>query len=160
MEIKITSTGLDRMTEQIELAQDRIGDLAKVSDQVAQLIRDDINTRFLLSPATATGGMAHGGVEYRKLSNMAFQQNPKRMIGQIHIDSGTLWRGAITPGAKNIYYTDGDTFFFELTGENVDELQRLRPIVFWHPELLEKVAKLVSEAMFDDERNPLPRPVS
>lgn len=160
MDIKITSTGLDKLTAQIETAQDRIRSLDKVSDQVAQMIRDDINTRFLLSPATATGGMAHGGVEYRKLSNMAFRQNPRRLTGQIHIDSGTLWRGAITPGAKNIYYTDGDMFFFELTGENVDELQKLRPIVFWHPELLEKIAKLVSEAMFEDDDNPIPRPVS
>ena len=160
MEIKITSTGLDKLTAQIEMAQDRIGDLDQVSDQVAQIIRDDINTRFILSPATTSGGMAYGGIEYKKLSNMAFRQNPRRLTGQIHIDSGTLWRGAITPGAKNVYYTDGDTFFFELTGENVDELQQLRPIVFWHPELLEKIAKVVSEALLADDRNPIPRPIN
>ena len=76
MEIKITSTGLDKLTAQIEMAQDRIGDLDQVSDQVAQIIRDDINTRFILSPATTSGGMAYGGIEYKKLSNMAFRQNP------------------------------------------------------------------------------------
>lgn len=160
MEIKITSTGLERMSEQIEMAQDRLGDLDQVSDEVAQIIRDDINTRFLLSPATTTGGMAYGGIEYRKLSNMAFRRNPRRLTGQIHIDSGTLWRGAVTPGAKNVYYVDGDTFFFELTGENVDELQSLRPIMFWHDELLEKVAQLLSNKILSDERNPIPRSIN
>jgi len=158
MEIKITTTGLSQMTDRIETAQDRIGDLTPISDQVAQLIRDDINTRFLLSPVTTTGGMAHGGIEYRKLSNMAFRQNPRRLSGQIHIDSGTLWRGAITPGAQNVYHVDGDTFFFELTAKNVDELQKLRPIVFWHNELLEKIAKLIQESLLQDNRNPIPRP--
>lgn len=149
--ISLKVSGLENINTAFSEAESRAGSMEWISEQLAQAVRDDVNTRFLTSPATLTGGVAYGNIEYAKLSNYALSRNPQRAEGQIHIDTGKLWKGAVTPGADNLFYTDGDTFFFQLTGENVAELQNLRPIVFWHQVLLDQLSQIYTDNLLAND---------
>ena len=155
MQISFEVSGLDNINAAFSEAEGRAGNMEWIAEQLAKAVRDDINTRFLTSPATLTGGIAYGNIEYAKLSNYALLRNPQRAEGQIHIDTGKLWKGAVTPGTENLFYTDGDTFFFQLTGENVTELQNLRPIVFWHEALLDQLSQIYTENLLTNDSNTL-----
>lgn len=151
MEVSMSVSGFDTVSSAFAEAGVKTMSMEWVSEKIAEAIRDDINTRFLSSPATITGGTAYGSIEYSKLSNYAFSQSPHRREGQIHIDTGKLWRGSVTPNGDNVFFTEGDTFFFQLTGDNVAELQNLRPIVFWHQILLDQISQIYTDNLLAND---------
>lgn len=140
--LSINLRGFSDLDSRFDKMSDRVTDFNPISRDLADIVRQDINLRFLSSPATVSGGVVYGNVYWGPLSPYTFRMNPRREQGKVHIDTGRLWQGAINEGGGgNRYYTQGSDFFFELTASQVDDLQNKynRPIAFWHEELLNKV---------------------
>lgn len=139
--ISVDLRGLSDMGDRFNSMSRRVTDFNPISRDLADIIRQDLNLRFLSSPATVSGGIVHGNVYWGSLSPYTFRMNPRRLQGKVHVDTGRLWQGSISEGGGNRYHVQGSDFFFELTNQNTGDLQNKykRPILFWHEELVNKV---------------------
>lgn len=149
LDISMEITGIDfeDLRDRANSISTLIDDLSPVSRELAECVRDKhLNPLFLGSPSTVTGGIVHGGEYWAPLSPYTLRLHPHRTTGQIHIDKGTLFQGAVQEGGSgNRYEVDGPEFTYELTDPRAPDLQEKykRPILFWHEDLLEDMAKVV-----------------
>lgn len=164
IDISIEVTGVDfgDLRDRASSVSMLVDDLSPISRELAEVVRDKhLNPLFLSSPSTLTGGMVHGGEYWAPLSPYTLRLHPHRANGQIHIDTGNLWKGAVQEGgAGNRYDVSGPEFTYELTDSRAPDLQEKfgRPILFWHEELLEEMGKAVLEyaiAVWEGKKNAL-----
>jgi len=147
MFISIEVTGLEQATAKLNGISDFLDDLSPIAYQLAEIVRDNhLTPLFLSEPSTLTGGPVHGDAYHSPLSSYTLRQNPRRATGQIHIDSGSLWRGAVTEGGGgNRYEVVGNEFTYELTDLRAPILQAMRPILFWHEELEKAITGAIAD---------------
>jgi hypothetical protein len=137
LSISISATGLEGMSAKLDTMSNAVDDLSPIAPKLAEIVRDKhLNPLFKSEPSTLIGGQVWGGVYHAPLSRATLLMHPRRRTGQIHIDTGRLWRGAVTEGGEgNRYDVDGTEFTYELTDERAPALQAMRPILFWHKSL-------------------------
>lgn len=162
IDISIEVTGVDfgDLRDRASSISMLVDDLSPISRELAEVVRDKhLNPLFLGSPSTLTGGMVHGGEYWAPLSPYTLRLHPHRANGQIHIDRGVLFQGSVQEGgAGNKYSVAGSEFTYEITDPRAPDLQEKyeRPILFWHEELLEDMARAVLDyeiAVWEGRRN-------
>lgn len=140
--LTIDAQKLKELMESFPKMKKRFEDVSAIERQLADEIRADVDMRFKSSPVVEVGGAVYGGVQWDRLTDYALFMNPRRRGGRILIDTGELYRGAITPGGANQTKVKGKEFTFELTDRKAIKNHPKRPILVWHDELLEKVSKV------------------
>jgi hypothetical protein len=145
--MEITGIEFEQMRDRVNTISQLLDDLSPISRELAECVRDKhLNPLFLSEPSTLTGGPVYGGEYHAPLSPYTLRLHPHRANGQIHIDKGTLFQGAVQEGGSgNRYDVNGSEFTYELTDSRAPDLQDKykRPILFWHEDLLEEMAKVV-----------------
>lgn len=144
--MEITGIDFDQMRDRANAVSQVVNDFSPISRELAECVRDKhLNPLFLSEPPTLTGGPVYGGEYHAPLSPYTLRLHPHRANGQIHIDRGTLFQGAVSEGGSgNRYEVNGAEFTYELIDPRAPDLQNKykRPILFWHESLLEEMAKV------------------
>ena len=144
--ISMEVTGIEDAQSKLSGISDFLDDMTPLAQELAEIVRDKhLNPLFLSEPSTLTGGPVHGDVYHAPLSAYTLRLHPHRATGQIHIDTGSLWRGAVAEGGGgNRYDVVGNEFTYELTDPRAPQLQALRPILFWHEELEKEITGAIT----------------
>jgi hypothetical protein len=113
-----------------------------IESSFRQALIEDMKKRFESSPPTTSGGVVAGGRFWQKLTDSYLTQRPDRALGKIYIDTGALKTSLTTYNVNMISTWDGESYEFGTKIPYAQQLQKYRPIVFWHKELVEKLAKV------------------
>lgn len=115
----------------------QISDFRKKAAAIRQVLVADVDERFNSSPRVRSGGIVYGGVTWPVLSDRYLAANPRREGGQILRDTGELLNSFTGEGA--IYNVGKNEIEFGTALPKARGLQRKRPMLFIHGELLEEV---------------------
>jgi hypothetical protein len=113
----------------------------EVEKALGEVMMEDLRKRFSSSPPTVTGGGVWGGEYWHQLSHSYLLSNPERANGRVYIDSGALMNSLTTYNFNLINTFEKDEYSFGTKIPYADRLQELRPIVFFHPQLLDKLSE-------------------
>jgi hypothetical protein len=144
--MEVTGVDFDDLRDRVDGISDALDDLSPISRELAEVVRDKhLNPLFLSEPSTLTGGVVYGGAYHAPLSRYTLLLHPERARGQVHIATGSLFQGAVTEGGSgNTYDVQGNEFTYELKDSRAPKLEGFgRPILYWHEELQEEMAKAV-----------------
>jgi len=136
MEIKLT-VNTQNFEKKLQGFADKAADMKAIVPIINEEIREDLILRFKSSPSTTTGGEVYGGQQWQELSEGYLRTHPKRQSGQIYIDTGAF-RDAMTTTGEVKLSGDGE-FTFEVNAPNAEKLQKARPVLFWHNDLIKKI---------------------
>ena len=126
-------------------AADQISDFRKQSAAIRQVLVADVDERFNSSPRVRSGGVVYGGVTWPALSDRYLAANPRREGGQILRDTGELLNSFTGEGA--IYNVGKNEIEFGTALPKARGLQRKRPMLFIHGELLEVIESVLVEPL-------------
>lgn len=124
----------------------------EAANGIRLIMQQDVDIRFESSPPTESGGIVYGGVEWSSLSEAYMMNNPRRYGGQVLRDTGELQQSFTNEGSPYQIFDVGESFLvFGSALGKASRLQKRRPIVFWHTELIEKVAGFLANylSVFD-----------
>ena len=126
----------------------KAGDLRSgAAEGIRLILQQDVDIRFESSPPTQTGGIVYGGVEWTSLSEAYMRAHPRRRSGQVLRDTGELQQSFTSEAS--IYDVGESYLVFGSALAKAGKLQQRRPIVFWHGELLEKIAEYLAGYLAD-----------
>lgn len=110
------------------------------------ILQQDADYRFETAPPTEIGGTVYGGVEWQALSEAYLAENPRRYGGQILRDTGELLQTLTNEASPYNIYDVGESYLvFGSSLAKAGKLQKQRPFLFWHPQLIEKIAEFLAE---------------
>ncbi|HEY9598484.1 MAG TPA: hypothetical protein V6D33_12520 [Cyanophyceae cyanobacterium] len=136
--------GLLDAQQAVKDMRDRAEDFSPIARQLADVVRKDhLDPMFRSEPSTLSGGVVWGGEFHAPLTHRTLTLHPRRRLGQVHIDTGSLWKGTITEGGSNTYDVEGTEFTYELTDDRVPKLEQWRAILYWHDYLLEQMMLVI-----------------
>lgn len=152
MEIKLEVKNLSEDDNFVKNFQERLegkdeGFKKKVLEKFSEVMFEDLTKRFASSPPTTTGGQVWGGATWYKLSESYLLQRPDRQSGKIYIDTGNLRKKLTSPNPELINKFDKDEYVFGTEVPYFERLQALRPIVFWHSEVVDKLSQAYIELL-------------
>ena len=153
LEANFNSKDLEKF---IETLQERVNlDKAEVRQNLAEKMQEimfqDLQLRFASSPPTVLGGRVYGDVTWQALSDSYLRKRPDRLQGKIYIDTSALKNSLVSINTNNISEFEGTTYKFGTRIPYAEKLQKYRQIVFWHPELLEKISSLYAKFAIQDD---------
>ena len=137
--LRIETVGAIEIIDQFEEAIVTISDIEFLKDGTAEIIEEDIATRFDSSPATLAGGVVWGDRYWKPLSAAYLAQRPERGSGKLLKDTGELEDSFPISNRNNIVEIDGNAIVFGSKLPKAAGLQKDREIVFLHPDLIEEV---------------------
>jgi hypothetical protein len=156
----INSSELDQLQEYLEKIKSSINlsDLKVKQDlkeRLQAVMFEDMRLRFASSPGTQVGGTVYGGQEWSSLSEYYLANNPNRQSGQVYIDTHDLMNSLVSMTSNTVSEfeetsANGADFVFGTKLKYAEKLQQSRPIVFMHPELLDKVVKGYEELIINN----------
>jgi len=135
---------LENINDRLKDLQLKAEDFDAAAPGIRLLLQEDVDLRFQSSPNTETGGDVWGGEKWAPLSRVYLASHPYRLNGQILRDTGELQQSFTAEGS---YEIEGKSIVFGSALPKAGHLARKRPIVFWHPVLLEKVADYLTRYM-------------
>lgn len=140
--VSIEVEGIDTLLQDIESIADK--SLVEAREGLIQIIRQDADIRFLTSPSTTVGGVVIGNVEWKKLSDYTFKLRPDRATGQLLLDSKTLRDTVVTPDYPgSSIELNGNNVTFVIDLPYADEVNKDRPYLFLHEDLLMKLQQYI-----------------
>lgn len=102
----------------------------------------DLQQRFLSSPPTTQGGQVYGGVYWRELSDSYLIKRPDRAMGQVLVDTQRLKNSFVVGSSDMISeFPNQNSYKFGSKVPHSVKLNKEWPIVFFHPKLLDDLAK-------------------
>lgn len=107
------------------------------------LIQADVDERFAGAPAVESGGLVYGGVMWKPVSPEYLESNPRRAGGQLLRDTGELLQSFTAGGAGNISERNPQEVTFGSALPKARGLNRDRPLLVVHDELLDNVEVLL-----------------
>ena len=139
---EIDFSELVKVTERLSNISIKAEDIrGEAANGIRLILQQDVDYRFETAPATETGGVVYGGVEWVSLSEAYLAQNPRRYGGQILRDTGELQQSLTNQGSPYNIYEVGESYLvFGSALGKAGKLQKKRKFIFWHTELLEKIA--------------------
>lgn len=136
---EIDFSELAKTVERLAQIEIRASDIrGEAANGIRLILQQDVDMRFESSPPTQSGGVVYGGVEWVSLSEAYMANNPRRLNGQILRDTGELQQSF--SNEASIYDVGESYLVFGSALAKAGKLNKKRPIVFWHTELLEKIA--------------------
>lgn len=134
----------------VTAAKARAESIKGVADDIALVIQADADERFNTAPGTETGGAVYGGKSWDKLTDAYLSANPRRRGGQLLRDTGELAQSFQVGGGGNVYQTDTNSIVFGSALPKAVGLNKDRPLLFAHPDLVETVARVWSDYVIGD----------
>jgi hypothetical protein len=144
--LQINSNDIKKSSERLRGIQVRAEDISGAGDGIRLILQADVDLRFMSSPGTETGGQVYGGEYWEPLSNAYLVARPNRRGGQILRDTGELMQSMTAAGSPNgIWSITNNQLVFGTALFKAQPLQKKRPFLFWHPQLLQKVAEYLAD---------------
>ncbi len=144
LKLEIDASELEKAARDLGAIEIRASDIREAGEGIRLIMQEDTDFRFQNAPATETGGQVYGGVRWAELSESYLANNPRRLGGQILRDTGELQQSLTASGHPyNVYNVAKDSLVFGTALAKAGRLQRKRAFLFWHPTLLEKVARFL-----------------
>lgn len=123
----------------------QISDFRKRRAIIGQILVADVDERFNSAPRVRAGGVVYGGAMWPALSDPYLVANPRREGGQILRDTGELQQSFTGDG--KIYNVARNEIEFGTALPKARGLQRKRPMLFIHGELLEEIEAALLEPL-------------
>ena len=144
---------LERIKSSINLSDPKVRQDLK--ERLQAVMFEDLKLRFASSPSTQVGGIVYGGQEWSSLSEYYLANNPNRQSGQVYIDTHDLINSLVSMTSNTVAEFEetsskGADFVFGTKLKYAEKLQQSRPIVFMHPQLLEKIVKEYEESIINN----------
>ena len=139
MKIDLDLSELQKVTDKLNDLQINAEQFNQAAQGIRLILQADVDQRFQSSPNTETGGQVWGGEQWSPLSRAYLGSHPRRINGQILRDTGELQQSFTAEGVSVFEVGDRELVFGSALPK-ASRLNRDRPIVFWHPVLIEKVA--------------------
>lgn len=140
--LRIDASELERINARLNELQVRAEDVRGAGPGIRLLVQQDVDERFAAAPSVEAGGAVLGGVSWQPLPEEYLERNPRRRGGQLLRDTGELLQSLTVDGYPGSVFTEeGEDLVFGTALTKAGRLQDQRPFIFWHPELLEKVAE-------------------
>lgn len=129
-----------------KLRGESLEDQTRLKNKLTKVMSEDVKKRFSSSPSTVQGGYVHGGVHWKPLSESYVANNPTRQQGRIYIDSGALMR-SFEINSPNLIsdFSNNKIFEFGTSVPYAKKLDKTRPIVFFHEDLLNVITETYLE---------------
>ena len=161
----VDTTQINELNKQIESINKRGTNLEKALDKVSEVVREDIKIRFMTAPTVEQGGIVHGGIYWKPLSQYTIRTF-NRQGGQILTNTGALMRSlTVKEDPNHISKFENGTF---VIGTNIDYAEKHqppnvditsldnndnhlygeippRPFVFYHDKLVDKISNALEE---------------
>lgn len=143
--LEINTREIQKATLTLQGIRLRAEDIRGAGDGIRLILQQDVDDRFLAAPATETGGGVLGGERWEALSEAYLVARPERLGGQILRDTGELMQSMTASGSPYQVFsiTEAELVFGTALIKALG-LQRLRPFLFWHPQLIQKVAEYLA----------------
>lgn len=148
LEFEINLEELDTLQEYIDQLEKKI-DLedfevqSSLLEKLQAVLFEDLQKRFASAPPVTLGGVVYGGATWNALSDSYLRSRPDRLNGRIYIDTGALKNSLVSLTPDTISSFESSTEFkFGTRIPYAEKLQKLRQIIYWHPELLQKIAEV------------------
>jgi hypothetical protein len=142
---------LKELEKRVELTNSEVRQL--LAERMQKIMFQDLQLRFASSPPTTIGGPVYGSVTWSKLTDSYLAKRPDRLAGRIFIDTAALKNSLVSVNVNNISTFEGTEYKFGTRLPYAEKLQKKRPIVFWHPALLEKIASLYANFVIQEDNN-------
>lgn len=153
MSFSVSVEGFEELTTQLEEYQNK--SKLELQQGIVEIIRKDVERRFISSPATTTGGTVYGGVFWRALKDSYLQRRPDRQSGQVLIDTGALRDSLTIDGARGSFVRYGhDTIEFGTEIEYAEELDKIWKLIFFHPELIQEINQFLIDYYTGEKQRP------
>ncbi len=148
LQSSIDLTELAKLNQTIASLALKAEDMNAIAPGIRILLVEDVDLRFDSSPIVERGGTVYGGEYWAPVQGRYLRDRPDRLGGQLLRDTGELQQSF---SADLGYYgvTDSSSIEFGSILPKAGRLNRKRPIVFWHPELLAKVADFIVGVVSD-----------
>jgi hypothetical protein len=123
----------------------------EAANGIRLILQEDVDYRFETAPPTETGGIVYGGVQWNSLNEAYLGRNPRRYGGQILRDTGELQQSLTNEASPYNIYEVGESYLvFGSALAKAGKLQKQRKFIFWHPQLLEKIAEFLANYLSDE----------
>ena len=123
----------------------QISDFRKKAAAIGQVLVADVDERFNSAPRVRTGGVVYGGAVWPALTDPYLAANPRREGEQTLRDTGELQQSFTGDG--KIYNVSSREIEFGTDLPKAQGLQKKRPMLFIHDELLEEVEAVLVEPL-------------
>lgn len=140
MQTSIDLSELSRLNSTIDNLKLKPEQLPQTAAGIRLIVQSDVDQRFQSSPLTDTGGTVWGDAYWKPVTPEYLEYHPRRLGGQLLRDTGELQQ-SFTAEGTSVYEVSGDELVFGSALAKAGRLHRDRPIIFWHPRLLEQVAE-------------------
>ena len=145
LQLEINTFDIQKAVKKINNIKVNSQDIKNAGTGIRLIMQQDIDLRFMTAPATETGGQVYGGEYWEELSEAYLVARPERRNGQILRDTGELMQSMTASGSPyGIWSITSDGFVFGTALSKAEELQKNRPFLFWHPQLIQKVAEYLA----------------
>lgn len=148
MQTNLDLSELSRVSEAISLLQLLPERLPDAAPGMALIVQADVDRRFDSAPAVETGGTVWGGAYWKAVRPEYLEYHPRRVGGQLLRDTGELQQSFTAEGTRVSEVSDSQ-FIFGTALPKASRLHQDRPLIFWHPVLIEQIAEYVV-AFFGD----------
>ena len=148
MQTDINLSELSRLNSTIDNLKLKPEQLAQAAAGIRLIIQSDVDQRFQSSPLVETGGTVWGDAYWKPVTKEYLEYHPRRVGGQLLRDTGELQQ-SFTAEGTSISEVSGDEMVFGSSLPKAGRLNRDRPLIFWHPRLVEQVAEYLSYWLAD-----------
>jgi hypothetical protein len=128
---------------QLQLAPD---DVSRFATGINLIVQADVDARFDSAPAVETGGTVWGDAYWKAVRPEYLEYHPRRVGGQLLRDTGELQQSFTAEGTR-VYEVSDTQFTFGTALPKAARLHRDRPLIFWHPQLIDRVAEYLAIAL-------------
>jgi phage gpG-like protein len=143
MQTQLDLSELSRLNSTIENLKLKPEQIPQAAAGIRLIIQSDVDQRFDSSPGVSTGGTVWGDEYWAAVQPQYLEYHPRRVGGQLLRDTGELQQ-SFTAEGTSAYAVSGDEIVFGSALPKAGGLNRKRPIVFWHPYLVEQVAEYLA----------------
>lgn len=138
-------TGLKEARVLVGGVRDRAGNLLPVANALYGVAERDAASRFASSPSVKSTAQVYGGVQWENLTEAYLRSRRDRQGGKQLIDTGEL-RDSFKRGKPgNVATATGDTVTFGSNLPKAVGLNRKRPLLVVHPELIRQATIAYSD---------------
>ena len=142
MKFEIKFESLEKLEKRLKRLEEKVSlaspiDRQALSDSFGLVMTQDVQKRFASSPTTSTGGMVHGQVFWRKLSDSYLLKKPERVNGKVLVDTTRLMSSFKVESPELISEFVSDySYNFGTRVPYAEKLQKTWPIVVFHQEVM------------------------
>ncbi len=143
--LEINAGDIKKTSDRLQGIAIKASDISSAGNGIRLILQADVDYRFLHAPATESGGEVYGGEKWEALSDAYLVARPERRGGQILRDTGELMQSLTASGSPyQVFSVTRTDFVFGTALAKAAPLQKKRPFLFWHPQLIEEVAKYLA----------------